>query len=517
VLFAAPYKEALGEPQMTAQANVAKQDPIAYRMYIGGEWTNATNGETFESFDPYTGKAWAAIAKGGAEDVDRAVSAALAAFKGEWRTMTASRRGGWIRRLADALGENAEHLAQTEVRDNGKLYAEMIVQTRYLQHWFHYFAGLADKIEGQVFPMDKPGYLAYTRHEPLGVVAAIAPWNSPLLLTVWKLAPALTAGNTVVIKPSEYTSASILEFCKVLDSIDFPRGVINVVTGFGADVGARLTQHKDVAKVAFTGAESTGKAIYRSVADSLKKVTLELGGKSANIVFDDCNVDNAVKGVISGIFAAGGQTCIAGSRLLIQRTIHDEFVEKLLTLAKTARLGNPMDESTQVGPVANVPQLNKILSYIDIARDQGAQVVLGGKRPDNPELASGWFVEPTVLTGVNNQMRVAREEIFGPVLSVIPFEDEAHAVAIANDRDYGLAAGVWTENIARAIRVPDQLEAGTVWVNTYRATSYMVPFGGYKQSGIGREGGQHMIQEYLQTKAIWISTTADVPNPFITR
>jgi (Z)-2-((N-methylformamido)methylene)-5-hydroxybutyrolactone dehydrogenase len=488
-----------------------------YRMFIGGEWVSAASGAVFESFNPYVGKPWALIPRAGSEDVNHAVEAAHVASRGEWRKMTATARGALIRKLADALEGEAEHLAEIEVQDNGKLYAEMVGQTRYLPQWYHYFAGLADKIEGAVFPLDKSGYLTYTRHDPIGVVAAISPWNSPLQLTAWKLAPALAAGNTIVVKPSEFTSASMLEFAAIFERVGFPSGVLNVVTGFGAEVGAPLTEHPLVGKVAFTGSEMTGKAIYGLASKTLKRVSLELGGKSANIIFEDANLDNAAKGAVSGIFAAAGQTCIAGSRLLVQRSVHDEVVEKLTKIGEMATLGNPMLETTQIGPICNLAQLDKILSYIDIARKEGATPVLGGGRPSDPTLSQGWFVQPTIFTGVNNQMRVAREEIFGPVLSVIPFDEEDEAIAIANDSPYGLAGGLWTENIARAIRVSDQLEAGTVWVNTYRASSFMAPFGGYKQSGIGREGGQAMIHEYLQTKAVWLSTITDVPNPFIAR
>jgi aldehyde dehydrogenase (NAD+) len=487
-------------------------------MYIGGEWVDAAAGVHFESDNPYTGKPWALIPRGGAADVERAVQAARKAFtSGEWPKLTASKRGALLRKLADLIGEQSKSLAEIEVRDNGKLYAEMSAQTGYMAQWYYYYGGLADKIEGAVIPTDKPDTFNYTRYEPLGVVAAIIPWNSPLLLLAWKLAPALAAGNTVVIKPSEYTSASALEFMKLIEQAGFPPGVVNVVTGFGAEVGMPLVEHPHVAKVAFTGSDATGQRIYEAAARNLKRVTMELGGKSPNIVFDDAHLDNAMKGVISGIFAATGQTCIAGSRLLVQRSIHDQFVEKLVAFAKIAKMGNPMDINTQVGPVTNKPQFEKILNYIDIAKGEGAQPVLGGARATRPECGTGWFVEPTIFTGVNNAMRIAQEEVFGPVLAVIPFEDEDEAVAIGNDVAYGLAAGVWTQNMRRAFTLSERLQAGTVWVNTYRAVSYLSPFGGYKRSGLGRESGQEMIKEYLQTKSIWISTATEVPNPFVLR
>jgi aldehyde dehydrogenase (NAD+) len=489
-----------------------------YKMYIGGEWVDAASGETFTSDNPFTGKPWALIPKGSAQDADRAVRAAHEAFTtGEWPKLNASRRGALLRRLGDLIGEKAKALAEIEVRDNGKLYAEMSAQTAYMAQWYYYYGGLADKIEGHVIPTDKPDMLNYTRYEPLGVVVAITPWNSPLLLTAWKLAPALAAGNTVVLKPSEFTSASALEFMKLIEQAGFPPGVVNVVTGFGPDVGTPLVEHPLVAKVAFTGSDRTGTLIYQTAAKGMKRVSMELGGKSPNIVFDDAHMENAVKGVVSGIFAATGQTCIAGSRLLVQQRIHDQFVEKLVAFARTAKMGDPMNLDTQVGPVTNPPQFKKILDYIDIARGEGAKPVLGGAKAARPECGDGWFVEPTIFTGVKNSMRIAQEEVFGPVLAVIPFKDEEDAVAIGNDVVYGLAAGVWTQSMRRALAMAERLQAGTVWVNTYRAVSYLSPFGGYKRSGLGRESGQEMIKDYLQVKSVWISTATEVPNPFILR
>jgi aldehyde dehydrogenase (NAD+) len=431
--------------------------------------------------------------------------------------MTPTRRGMLLRRLGELVTEHAARLAEIDVRDNGKLYAEMFAHTSYMAQWYHYYGGLADKIEGAVVPADKPDIFNYTRWEPLGVVAAIVPWNSPLLLTTWKMAPALAAGNTIVIKPSEYTSASALELMSLVEEAGFPPGVVNVVTGFGHEVGAPLIEHPLVAKVAFTGSDATGQRVYEAAARGLKRVSMELGGKSPNIVFDDANLDHAVKGVIAGIFAATGQTCIAGSRLLVQRSIHDQFLESLLAFAKTAKMGNPMQRDTQIGPITNKPQLAKVLDYIEIAKAEGATAVLGGGRATRPECGEGWFVEPTIFTGVDNRMRIAQEEVFGPVLSVIPFTDEEEAIAVGNDVVYGLAAGVWTQNMRRALLMSERLQAGTIWVNTYRAVSYLSPFGGYKRSGIGRENGQEAIKEYLQLKSVWISTATEVPNPFIQR
>jgi aldehyde dehydrogenase (NAD+) len=489
-----------------------------YQMHIGGQWVDAADGEVFESSNPYTGKPWALIPRGRGADAERAVEAAHAAFSsGEWPRLTASARGHLLRRLGDLVAENAERLARIEVTDNGKLISEMLGQVRYLPQWYYYFGGLADKLEGAVIPIDKPDTFNFTRHEPLGVCVAITPWNSPLLLATWKLAPGLAAGNTFVLKPSEFTSASALEFAELVEQAGFPPGVVNVVTGFGSEVGEPLVTHPKVAKVAFTGSEAGGQRVYEAAARGLKRVTLELGGKSPNIVFDDASLDDAVKGVISGIFAATGQTCIAGSRLLVQQSIHNDFLDRLVAFAETAKMGDPQDAETQVGPVTTPPQYKKILDYIEIAKGEGAACVLGGGPADRPEAGEGWFVEPTIFTGVNNRMRIAQEEVFGPVLAAIPFRDEDEAIEIANDIPYGLAAGVWTQSIRRALKMSERLKAGTVWVNTYRAVSYMSPFGGYKRSGLGRENGMEAIRDYMQTKSVWISSATEVPNPFVMR
>ncbi|NQW01140.1 MAG: aldehyde dehydrogenase [Rhodospirillales bacterium] len=488
------------------------------QMYIDAEGHDPASGAYIETFNPYTGKAWGLVPRGNADDVNCAVAAAKKAFvSGEWPKLTATARGHLLRRLGDLVAENADRLGEIEVRDNGKLIAEMALQTKYAAQWYYYFGGLADKIEGGVLPIDKADHFAYTSHEPLGVIAMIIPWNSPLLLLTWKLAAALAAGNTVVVKPSEFTSASALAFARLVEQAGFPKGVFNVVTGYGQEAGEPLVTHPDVAKIAFTGGSQSGTRVYEKAAAGLKKVSLELGGKSPNIVFADCHMENAVKGAVSGIFAATGQTCIAGSRLLVQESIHDEFVDKIVAFAKTAKMGNPMSMETQVGPVTTPPQFEKILGYMDVARADGAECVLGGQKSVRPECGDGWFIEPTIYTGVTNSMRIAQEEVFGPVLSIIPFKDDEEAVEIANDVVYGLAAGLWTSDIRRAIEIPKRIQAGTIWVNTYRAVSYMAPFGGYKSSGLGRESGQDAIYEYMQTKTVWISTATETANPFVLR
>jgi len=489
------------------------QDLRHYGHYIAGEESAPAGGAYLATDNPYTGKTWAMVARGDAADVDRAVASARTAFEGEWGALTPSERGRLMRKFADLLIENAPRIAEIEQRDNGKLAAEVVAQTRYVGEYFHYYAGLADKIESHVLPTDKKGVFAFTKYEAKGVIGIITPWNSPLTLTSWKLAPALAAGCTAVIKPSEFTSASMIEVAELFTRAGFPKGVVNVVTGYGHEVGEPLVTHPDVAHIGFTGGE-IGWRIYELAAKHHKTVTLELGGKSPNIVFDDADLDQAVKGVVSGIFAATGQSCQAGSRLLVQETIHDAFIQKLIDFVKPAKMGDPSLMETQIGPVATRPQFDKVMSYIELGKAEGGTIVLGGNaRPD----IGAQFIEPTIFTNIRNDMRIAQEEIFGPVLCVIPFKDEDEAIRIGNDVRFGLAAGVWTQGLKRAMRMSDALKAGTVYVNNYRATSFTSPFGGFKDSGIGRESGVDAIKEYLETKTVWMSSDLDVPNPFIRR
>jgi len=482
-----------------------------FEMFINGEFRPAANGRKMETFQPWTGEAWATIPHGSAADVDSAVEAAHAAMTGPWGSLSASARGGLMRNLAGLIARDAQHLAEIEVMDNGKLFTEMRAQTGYLPEVFYYFAGLADKIEGAVPPIGRPGIFGYTRYEPVGVVAAITPWNSPLLLAASKIAPALAAGCTVVHKPSEHSSASALEFARLFEEAGFPAGVYNVVTGLGGDVGDALVRNKKVSRISFTGGTETGRAINQTAASRFARCDLELGGKSPNIVFADADLEAAANGVVSGIFAASGQSCLAGSRLLVEDSIHDEFLSRLVTLARSAVVGDPMDPGSQIGPVTTEAQLEKVLAYIAIAKADGANCVLGGNRLNR----EGWFVEPTIFDAVTNDMRIAREEVFGPVLSVIRFNDEADALRIANDSDFGLAAGIWTRDFGTAFRMSEKLEAGTVWVNNYRMLSALMPFGGFKDSGIGRENGADAVLANLEVKSILINHSSPVTNPFV--
>ncbi|MEP7328671.1 MAG: aldehyde dehydrogenase family protein, partial [Betaproteobacteria bacterium] len=387
---------------------------------MDGKFVAAQQGETIESSDPVSGEVWAQIPRGRAADADAAVQAAHRAFSGgAWPAMSASQRGALLRKLGDLIAANAQWLARVEMKDNGKLLAELNMQMKYMSNYYYYYGGLADKMEGTVIPSDKPGVFNYTKYEAVGVVVCIMPWNSPLPLTSLKLAPALAAGNTVVLKPSEFTSASLLEFVKLVEAAGFPPGVVNVVTGYGAEVGDALISHPRVDRIAFTGGPEAGRIINEKAARHMKRVTMELGGKSPNIVFDDADLDQAVKGAVAGIFAASGQTCVAGSRLLVQSTIHDEFVERLLAFIKDVKFGHPAEASTQIAPISTRPQLEKIKSYVEIAKAEGARLVAGGEPASVPGWPNGLFFKPTIFVDVQNNMRIAQEEVFGPVLVII--------------------------------------------------------------------------------------------------
>lgn len=490
-----------------------------YQLWINGASAEPASGQWLDTIDPYRGTPWARIPRGNAEDATRAVAAAKQAmYGGPWGRMTATERGKVMRRIGDLVLENAARLAEIETRDNGKVLAETLGQMKTIAEYWYYYGGLADKIEGAVMPVEKPDLFAYTTHEPVGVVVALTAWNSPLQFLCLKTAPALAAGCAVVVKPSEFTSATSLEFAALTKQAGLPDGVLNVVTGLGQEIGAPLVEHQDVAKITFTGSDVTGAKIYEAAARGIKRVSLELGGKSPNIVFEDADLDAAAIGALTGIFGATGQMCIAGSRLLVQNSIKERFVERLTALARDIKLGDPMSASTHIGPITTPPQFTKVLDYIEIAKAEGARCILGGKPAVGPGLTGGQFIEPTIFSDVTNNMRIAQEEVFGPVLSVLGFDDESQAIAIGNDIAYGLAAGVWTRDAARALRVTQALRAGTVWVNTYRAYSFTMPFGGMKRSGFGRETGVEAVREYLETKSVFLSTAATPPaNPFVHR
>jgi (Z)-2-((N-methylformamido)methylene)-5-hydroxybutyrolactone dehydrogenase len=484
--------------------------------YIGGKWVDSADGRTSESINPATGEAIYKFARGGAEDIDRAVRAARATFESEsWRRTTATQRGGMLRRLGDLIAENGEQLARAESLDNGKLLREMRGQLKNLPEFYYYFAGIADKVQGEVIPPLNPAILNYTLREPLGVIGAISPWNSPLLLTTQKLGPALAAGNTIVIKPSEHTSASLLELMPLVEQAGFPDGAINVVTGFGPEAGGPLVEHPGIAKVSFTGGTATGSLISRTAGERLIPVSMELGGKSPNIIFEDADPEDAANGVIAGIFAAGGQTCIAGSRVLLHERLHDEVLERVVARAGTIKIGDPLDDQTELGPLAFEAHRAKVEDFVASGVEQGAVLAAGGGRPD---IEKGWFYEPTVFTGVDNEMRIAAEEIFGPVAGLMTFSSEEEAIALANQTSYGLAAGLWTQDIRRAHRVAARIDAGTVWINTYRAASPMSPIGGFKSSGLGKENGFAVMHEYTRTKSVWVNTSDEpIGDPFVLR
>ncbi len=483
----------------------------AHDLFINNEAVSCA--DRFNSINPYTGEAWAEIPQASAAQVAAAIAAARHSFNTVWRHTTGKSRGQLLHRLADLLEQNAQRLGIIESTDNGKILRETGSQMLFAARAYRFFAGAADKIFGDTIPLDQPDVFDFTRKEPLGVAVLITAWNSPLSLLANKLAPALAAGNCVVIKPSEHASVSTLEFAQLIKQAGFPPGVVNVVTG-DHRVGQALLTSGRVDKVSFTGSPAVGRQIAAEAGRALIPVTLELGGKSPNIIFDDANLDRAVVGALAGIFGATGQTCVAGSRLLVQRPVYAEVAKRLVARAEKIKLGDPLDLATEMGTAANEPQFNRILKMIEEARSSGATLATGGKAARGPGLERGFFIEPTIFTEVDNSMAIAREEVFGPVLAIIPFDTEEEAIAIANDTVYGLASGVWTSNLSRAMRMIRGIEAGTVWVNTYRVVSAMAPFGGFKESGFGKERGIAALDEFLQTKNVMIDFSEEERDPF---
>ncbi len=481
-----------------------------YELLINGGW-GAGSGKPFPTINPYDEKIWADIPSADGSDVDAAVNAAYEAFESTWRRTSGLRRAELMFRLADLIDRDAQQLAEIETIDNGKVIRETRTQMHFCARNYRFFGGCADKLTGETKPLDNYAMLDYTTREPLGVAALITAWNSPLALLANKLAPALAAGNTVVIKPSEYTSASTLEFGRLIEEAGFPRGVVNIVTGAG-ETGHALVTHPLVAKISFTGSVATGSKIAEAAAKSIVPVTLELGGKSANIIFADADLKRAVPGAVAGIFAAAGQTCIAGSRLLVHESLYSDVLQAVAERARAVRLGDPLDPATEMGPVAHRAQLESITADIARAREDGAEVITGGAASTGN--GSGLFLDPTVVGGVRNDMSLSQKEVFGPVLAVLPFSDDEQAAAIANDSPYGLAAGIWTNDLTRAHLVAKELRCGTVWINTYRSSAAQAPFGGVKKSGYGRERGTEALLDYTRVKNVMIDLSNEVRDPF---
>lgn len=487
-----------------------------YQMLIDGSWTDAKNGARFDSINPATGEVWATFAEASAGDVDRAVRAADRAFReGPWADMTPTARGHCLRRLGDLIIENGESLGRTECIDTGKLYRETRWQAGYIAEFYYFFAGCADKVTGDTLPIDKPDMFVFTDREPLGVVAALVPWNSQLFLSAIKIGPALAAGNTVVLKASEHASAAMLEFARLVEAAGIPPGVVNIVTGFGDPCGKALTSHPLVDKIAFTGGPMAAQQILCNSAANFAAVSLELGGKSPVIVFDDVDMDSTVNGALGAIFGASGQSCVAGSRLYLQERIADEFLEKMAAGARQIIVGDPMDQHTQMGPLCTRGQVETAKRQVARALEQGAELVCGGGQCAG---LGGQFFEPTIIACPSQQLDIVDTELFAPVLSVLRFKDEDEAIRMANDTRHGLAAGIFTRDSARSLRVAKKVRAGIVWVNTYRAVSPIAPAGGMKFSGSGRESGFQAIYDYTRPKTVWISTSDEpLGNPFIAR
>jgi acyl-CoA reductase-like NAD-dependent aldehyde dehydrogenase len=484
----------------TAQADLGRKAPD--RLFIGGEWVNAPS--MIPVYNPATGEVLTEVGEAGAIEVEGAVTAARRAFEDKkWHKLDAADRGALIWRIADALEARSNELIRLEVMDNGKPIREAQIDLTQAVDAFRYYAGWTTKLQGDTIPV-RGNVLNYTLREPVGVVGAIIPWNFPLLMAAWKIAPALACGNTIVLKPAEQTPLTALELAAIAAEAGLPKGVLNVVTGRGEVTGSALVRHPDVDKIAFTGSTAVGKLIMREAADSLKKVSLELGGKSPNIVFDDADVEAAARGSFSAIFYNTGQCCTAGSRLLVHESVHDQLIEKLVERAKKLQPGDPLDPKTRVGPLISEEQLARVMQYVESGNAEGAQLLTGGQRWKQSGFEAGYWLEPTIFDAVKAEHTIAREEIFGPVLAAMTFNDEDEAIAIANQTMYGLAAGVWTNNVKRAHRVAKRLQAGTIWINTYHPLDAASPFGGYKQSGYGRELGAYALDLYTQIKSVWV-------------
>lgn len=488
----------------------------SYRMLIDGVWAESSSGQVFDSVNPTTGAVWARIPEATEADVDRAVRAADRAFtSGPWADMTPTMRGRCLRKLGDLLAEKSESLGRAETIDTGKMLKETRWQAKYIAEFFHFYAGCADKISGETLPIDKPDLFVFTRREPLGVVAAIVPWNSQLFLVAVKIGPALAAGNTVVLKASEHASVAMLEFGELIEAAGFPPGVVNIVTGHGEPCGRALTSHPLVARISFTGGPGAAKHVVHNSAENFAEVSLELGGKSPFIVFDDADLDSAVNGSVAGIFGATGQSCVAGSRLYLQEGIADAFLAKITAIARSIKIGDPLLEETQMGPLCTTGQLTNIQAEISHAITEGGKLLCGGRQP--PGMA-GNFYEPTIIECPRQDLRIVDTELFGPVLSVQRFHDETEAVRLANDTKHGLAAGVFTRDGARQMRMAKAVRAGIVWVNTYRVVSPIAEFGGVKGSGYGRESGFRAMHDYTRPKTVWVNTSSEpMANPFVMR